>query len=85
VKIPLLCISARDDPVVNPTIIPVDMPAQNPNVAVVVTERGGHLGFLEGWWPTGMNWSDRLVVRFLQICITHDQEMDISQRIQSSA
>jgi hypothetical protein len=68
VAIPLLFVSAEDDPVVNPKFMPIDVPEKNENVIVVMTKRGGHLGFLEGWWPTGQNWSDRLMVKFLSTC-----------------
>lgn len=48
--------------------MPIDVPEKNPNIMVVITKRGGHLGFLEGWWPTGLNWADRLMAKFLSAC-----------------
>jgi len=68
-------VSAEDDPVVNLASMPIHVPEENPNIMVVLTKRGGHLGFLEGWWPTGKNWADRLLARFLSSCA----EMDLPE------
>lgn len=81
---PLLFISALDDPVVDPESMPVDVPEKNPNVIVVLTRRGGHLGFLEGWWPTGLNWSDRLMAKFLSTCASMDLKMPRDEALESS-
>lgn len=69
IRIPLLFLSAEDDPVVNLSSMPIHVPEINPNIIVVLTKRGGHLGFLEGWWPTGRNWADRVMVKFLSSCL----------------
>lgn len=47
VRVPLLCVNARDDPIsiVVPSREQVDA---NPNVILCVTKSGGHLGFFEG-------------------------------------
>lgn len=64
VRVPLLLISARDDPVVNEEGIPIKQTMESEYIMMVLSEMGGHLGFLEGWWPKEQNWCDRLVVRF---------------------
>lgn len=65
VRVPTLLLSAVDDPFVPPTALPraVDLP---PNVALEVTERGGHVGFVEGapWRTT--SWAERRAVEFLR-------------------
>ena len=65
VRVPTLLISALDDPFVPVTALPD--PAQlPPGVALEVTERGGHVGFVEGppWRVT--SWAERRAVEFLR-------------------
>eukprot|EP00850_Spirogloea_muscicola_P003263 SM000013S26432 [mRNA] locus=s13:381294:386850:- [translate_table: standard] len=60
VGIPLLCISALDDPICTKEAIPWDECRANPNVILVTTQAGGHLAYLEGitahtmWWMSPM-------------------------------
>ncbi|KAF3420279.1 hypothetical protein E2986_11334 [Frieseomelitta varia] len=51
IDVPLLCLSAADDPFQPLQAIPVKEISETKNVAVVVTSRGGHIGFMEGMWP----------------------------------
>lgn len=39
-------------------LLPKAQVAANPFLAMAVTRRGGHLAFLEGWWPLGASWMD---------------------------
>ena len=50
VRIPLLLLSAADDPFIPPSCVPRP---KNPLVTVELSRRGGHLGFVEGppWRP----------------------------------
>ncbi|XP_057780303.1 embryogenesis-associated protein EMB8-like isoform X2 [Salvia miltiorrhiza] len=56
VMVPLLCISALDDPICTREAIPWDECRLNKNVVLATTEHGGHLPFFEGltaksvWW-----------------------------------
>ncbi|OWM65745.1 embryogenesis-associated protein EMB8-like isoform X2 [Punica granatum] len=56
VSVPLLCISALDDPVCSREAIPWDECRLNSNVVLATTKHGGHLAFFEGlagsslWW-----------------------------------
>jgi uncharacterized protein len=65
VRRPTLLISAVDDPFVPASALP-NPRALPPNVALEVTERGGHVGFVEGppWRVT--SWAERRAVEFLQ-------------------
>jgi predicted alpha/beta-fold hydrolase len=46
VTVPLLCLSAKDDPI--SIVVPdPDQVESNPNVILCVTKAGGHLGFFE--------------------------------------
>lgn len=40
--------------------IPVEAANKSSHVAIVVTARGGHIGFMEGMFPTNTYYSDRL-------------------------
>ncbi|KAJ0402414.1 hypothetical protein ATCC90586_000012 [Pythium insidiosum] len=48
VRVPLLCLNAKDDPISVQTAIPFEAPHANANVVLCVTNRGGHLAFYEG-------------------------------------
>jgi hypothetical protein len=62
---PALVINAADDPFVPPEALP--MPTElPPHVQLVVTPRGGHVGFLEGRWPWRVGaWAERRALDFL--------------------
>ena len=61
---PALLLSARDDPFVPAGALP-DPAALPPNVIAEFTERGGHVGFIEGppWRPRA--WAERRALAFL--------------------
>jgi uncharacterized protein len=65
VRRPTLLISAVDDPFVPASALP-DRRALPPAVVLEVTERGGHVGFVEGppWRVT--SWAERRAVEFLR-------------------
>ncbi|XP_004496351.1 embryogenesis-associated protein EMB8-like [Cicer arietinum] len=61
VSIPLLCISAVDDPVCTTEAIPWDECRANKNIVLATVKHGGHLAFFEGitasslWWVRAAN------------------------------
>jgi predicted alpha/beta-fold hydrolase len=65
IKIPTLIVSSADDPVVDSAALTRLPHAEN--LDVILTERGGHVGFL-GWGTTydEIRWSDQLVARWLE-------------------
>ena len=65
VRVPTLLLSAVDDPFVPAVALP-DPARLPPNVVLEVTERGGHVGFVEGppWRVT--SWAERRAVEFLR-------------------
>ncbi|KAK1382268.1 Embryogenesis-associated protein EMB8 [Heracleum sosnowskyi] len=67
VRIPLLCIQAENDPIAPSRGIPYEDIKGNPNCLLIVTPKGGHLGWVAGEEaPRGAPWTDPLVMDFLQ-------------------
>jgi abhydrolase domain-containing protein 1/3 len=64
-KIPMIFISSRDDPLIGEEVIPIALSEKHPNTLLILTKKGGHIGFNEGFWPAGKTWSDRLVLQLL--------------------
>ncbi|KAF7828098.1 embryogenesis-associated protein EMB8-like [Senna tora] len=67
VQTPLLCIQAANDPIAPSRGIPREDIKENPNCLLIVTPKGGHLGWIAGdEAPLGCPWTDPLVIDFLQ-------------------
>ena len=62
---PALLISARDDPFVPPVALP-DPASLPPHVTLELTERGGHVGFIEGPPWRVRSWGERRAVDYLR-------------------
>ena len=68
IRVPVLLIQSLDDPFTRPDAFPDAAVAANPHLATAVTDRGGHLGFLEGalpWRPRF--WAERETASFLAL------------------
>ncbi|XP_057509954.1 embryogenesis-associated protein EMB8 isoform X2 [Actinidia eriantha] len=67
VRTPLLCIQAANDPIAPARGIPRKDIQENPNCLLIVTPKGGHLGWVAGSEaPLGAPWTDPLVMDFLE-------------------
>ncbi|GLU06799.1 hypothetical protein SLE2022_237930 [Rubroshorea leprosula] len=66
VSVPLLCISALDDPVCTREAIPWDECRANKNIVLATTKHGGHLAFFEGIMASRLWWV-RAVGEFLAV------------------
>lgn len=69
IKKPTLCINAADDMFCPYPTLPLKQIEENPNLAMLVTSRGGHIGFLEavgGVFPyVPTFYLERLIVQYL--------------------
>ncbi|CAI9573277.1 unnamed protein product [Staurois parvus] len=75
VRTPVLCVNAEDDPFSPPQAIPVNEALANPNVALLITAHGGHIGFLEGAFPNQQRYMDRIFSQFMEAVLGHSKEL----------
>ncbi|PNW75574.1 hypothetical protein CHLRE_12g532200v5 [Chlamydomonas reinhardtii] len=69
VATPLLCMSAKDDPIIDPKLLrhAEEAASTNPNVILAVTERGGHLGWMRGW--RGRSWMMEVIIQYVEAIV----------------
>ena len=73
---------ALDDPVVGTAGIPFEAARQNPNVLLVATQHGGHLGWCEGVGKgcgyasdvKSPSWTEEVVLDFFENALQHKSE-----------
>ncbi|XP_028659498.2 phospholipase ABHD3 [Erpetoichthys calabaricus] len=75
IQIPLLCLNAADDVFSPGHAVPVEAAKQNPNIAVLLTAYGGHIGFLEGVWPRHNTYMDRVFRQYIQAVFEHANQL----------
>ncbi len=66
VGVPLLLITAQDDPFVPYEAFLRARVAENPQVNFVAPERGGHCGFISKWSGTERFWAEERIVEFVE-------------------
>ncbi|KAL5968720.1 Phospholipase ABHD3 [Taenia solium] len=75
VSIPVLCLTAADDPFVPFHTLPLkDVSGAGSRVVLAVTRHGGHIGFLSGLLPTGPSLLDRAVPQFISAIFQHPED-----------
>ncbi|KAL6269539.1 hypothetical protein ACE6H2_026450 [Prunus campanulata] len=83
VSVPLLCISALDDPVCTREAIPWEECRANMNIVLATTKHGGHLAFFEGLTAAGIWWV-RAANEFLKI-LHSSQYMHVQKMVSFGA
>lgn len=67
ISIPLLCLHAKDDPIVVRDSIPLQSLKSNRNIIFAETSHGAHLCWFEGWNP--QRWFPKPSIEFLETCL----------------
>jgi len=66
ITVPTLCVSAADDPFLPPGVLPRVRELASPSVTFVVTQHGGHVGFITGPAPwRAVYWAEEQIVEWL--------------------
>jgi predicted alpha/beta-fold hydrolase len=65
IQVPALILRAKDDPLIPASDIPYDLFEYNPALFAGITERGGHVGWVEGWPLAYHMWAQRQAAAFL--------------------
>ena len=72
IRIPTLLLHSTDDPFLPPRCIPLQAVEANPHLDAVFTDRGGHIGFVEGSSPfRPVFWAEREATGFLAHHLNH--------------
>ena len=71
VTIPVLLLHSRDDPFAAAASIPVETIRRQPNLSLHLTERGGHLGFLDRRLGTGPGgWLEQTIAGYISAALS---------------
>lgn len=58
------------------TAFPLTIVRELPNVALLLTAHGGHIAFLQGLFPRGESYMDRLLGQFVEAAFEHPREIN---------
>ncbi len=72
IQIPTLLIHSKDDPFLPSTQVPEQTIESNPYLTLILAERGGHVGFIEGWHPGNFRfWAEEQASEYLKHCFNY--------------
>ncbi|XP_066468120.1 protein ABHD1 [Tiliqua scincoides] len=80
IRVPVLCLNSSDDPFSPQHAFPMEAARSVPNLALLVTSRGGHIGFLEGLLPRHRSYMDRVFAQFMDAVFKHQEELEAAVR-----
>jgi len=66
IRISTLILSAIDDPICPIDGLPIDDILQNPYLIAIKTLEGGHVSYLQGWWPRTYSYDNTVVVDYIK-------------------
>jgi predicted alpha/beta-fold hydrolase len=66
IRIPTLILSAIDDPICPIDGLPIDDILQNPYLIALKTLEGGHVSYLQGWWPRTYSYDNTVVIDYIK-------------------
>lgn len=66
IKVPLVCVNAADDMFCPANSIPCQEVLSTRTIALVISSRGGHIGFMDGFLPVTPFFSERLFEQYLK-------------------
>ncbi|XP_078665990.1 phospholipase ABHD3-like [Branchiostoma floridae x Branchiostoma belcheri] len=75
IQTPILCLNAADDIFSPLDSIPIDEVEKNPNIALVMTSHGGHIGFGDWLFPTRESFMDKLYQQYVDAVFKYGQEL----------
>ncbi|XP_050424185.1 protein ABHD1-like isoform X2 [Adelges cooleyi] len=85
IQIPCLCLSAADDPFLYLPDIPVHEAEKLSNLAILVTSGGGHIGYLDTFWPfRNNNYMLQLIQQYFAAIMVDKNYEKFSPQIQTN-
>ena len=66
IHIPVLMISSKDDPLLSEKDYPYDKAEQNKDLVLIITKKGGHIGFLEAEKKKLKFWYESIIIEYLE-------------------